>query len=178
MPPCSLGLRDLHPAHTRLVQPSVRTAGSKPAILEAPRTASGGHGRKTLLRTPDIARRVEPSEASTQNLIEARTHTSITPAGSAGFSSAPSISRYGPLAALRSPIQDYCDRRNETRGLERFCCAETSQLDTRSDYATQKHPRCFKSRTMPRPYMHAPLRQRTSRLTALWVDAWHHCEDQ
>ena len=38
LPPCSLGLRDLHPAHTRLVQPSVRTAGSKPAILEVPGT--------------------------------------------------------------------------------------------------------------------------------------------
>ena len=31
--------------------------------------ASGGHGRKTLLRTPDIAKRVEPSEASTQNVM-------------------------------------------------------------------------------------------------------------
>jgi len=38
LPPCSLGLRDLHTAHIRLVQPSVRTAGSKPAILEGPGT--------------------------------------------------------------------------------------------------------------------------------------------
>ena len=32
--------------------------------------ASGGHGRKTLLRTPDIAKHVEPSEAPTQNMIK------------------------------------------------------------------------------------------------------------
>jgi hypothetical protein len=72
LPPCCLGLRDLHPAHTRLVQPSVRTAGSKPAILEA-------HVRrrteKTPLRTPAVAKRVEPSEASAQNLIEASRQT-------------------------------------------------------------------------------------------------------
>ena len=30
-----LGQRQLHAAHIRLMQPSVRTAGSKPAILEA-----------------------------------------------------------------------------------------------------------------------------------------------
>ena len=33
-----LGQRQLHAAHIRLMQPSVRTAGSKPAILQAPRT--------------------------------------------------------------------------------------------------------------------------------------------
>ena len=62
-----LGQRQLHPAHTRLVQPSVRTAGSKPAVLEVPGTRRVGARRKTLLRTLGIAKRVEPSEASAQN---------------------------------------------------------------------------------------------------------------
>ena len=95
------------------------------------------------------------------------------PAGSAGFSCKPCISRYGPLAAFRSPIQDSCGRNFREPDTGDDCAPKSSQLNTRSDYATQKHPSCFKSRTMPRPYMFAHGRQRTSRLTALWVDAWH-----
>ena len=45
--------------------------------------ASGGHGRKTLLRAPDIARRSEPSEASTQNMREVFARSSLPQLGRA-----------------------------------------------------------------------------------------------
>ena len=73
-----------------------------------------------------------------------------------------------------------CDRRfrttviNSSRTRQQpAMLEELLAVNTRSHYATQKHPRCFKSRTMPRPDMFAHGRQRTSRITALWVDAWH-----
>ena len=49
------------------IRPDRRLKTSHPG---GARYASDGRRRKTLLRTPDIAKRVEPSEASTQNLIE------------------------------------------------------------------------------------------------------------
>ena len=45
--------------------------------------ASGGHGRKTLLRAPDIEERLEPSEASTQNMREVFARSSLPQLGRA-----------------------------------------------------------------------------------------------
>ena len=54
------------------IRPDRRLQTSHPA---GSAYASGGGRRKTPLRTPAVAKRVEPSEASTQNLIEASRQT-------------------------------------------------------------------------------------------------------
>ena len=63
------GCLDAYPAHIRLVQPSVRTAGSKPAILEVP--VRVGRTRKENSTTYSRHRKTRGTVGSVaQNMIK------------------------------------------------------------------------------------------------------------